>query len=138
MTLLEWLDRIEEARIVARELTDPTARKAVLQPKPMSVSEPRLGQFVPAARSSQQAAISGLASATTTANRTEESASTESPYKNCSLKTAGRRLDIFQTPGRERSSLLTLSIQDRAPPPRPTCAFDCRPIPRPRSRRSAR
>jgi len=80
MTLLEWLDRAEEARIVAGELTDPTARKAVLQPKPMCVSEPRLGQFVPTARSSQQAAISGLASATTTANRTEEPRHTLSAF----------------------------------------------------------
>jgi hypothetical protein len=80
MTLLEWLDRVEEARIVAGELTDPTARKAVLQPKPMCVSEPRLGQFVPTARSSQQAAISGLASATTTANRTEEPRHTLSAF----------------------------------------------------------
>ena len=43
MTLLEWLDRAEEARIVAGELTDPIARKAVLQPDPMCVFEPRLG-----------------------------------------------------------------------------------------------
>ncbi len=69
---LEWLDRAEEARIVAGQLTDPTARKAVLQPKPMCVSEPRLGQFVPTTRSTQQAPISRLASTTTTANGTEE------------------------------------------------------------------
>ena len=80
MTLLEWRDRAEDARIVAGELTDPIARKAVLQPDPMCVFEPRLGQFVPAARSSQQAAISGLASATTTANRTEEPRHTLSAF----------------------------------------------------------
>lgn len=72
MTLLEWRDRAEEARIVAGELTDPIARKAVLQPDPMCVFEPRLGQFVPPARSSQQATTSGFPSATTTASRTEE------------------------------------------------------------------
>jgi hypothetical protein len=72
MTLLEWLDRAEEARIVAGELTDPIARKAMLQPDPMCVFEPRLGQFVPPARSSQQATTSGFPSATTTASRTEE------------------------------------------------------------------
>ena len=56
------------------EFTNHTARKAVLQPKPMCVSEPRLGlrQFAPTARSSQQSAISGSASTATTANRTEE------------------------------------------------------------------
>jgi hypothetical protein len=78
---LEWLDDAEEARIVAEQLTDPTTRKAVLQPKPMCVSEPRLGlrQFVPTARSSQQAAVWGLTSTTTTANRTEEPRNTLSP-----------------------------------------------------------
>ena len=72
MTLLEWLDRAEEARIVAGELTDPIARKAVLQPDPMCVFEPRLGQFVPPALSSQQATTSEFPSATTAASRTEE------------------------------------------------------------------
>ena len=71
---LQWLDRADEARIAAKQLTDPTTRKVVLQPKPMCVSEPSLGlrQFVPTARSSQQAAVWGLTSTTTTANRTEE------------------------------------------------------------------
>src|ERR1700730_554056 len=71
---LEWLDRAEEARIAAEQFTNHTARNAVLQPKPMCVSEPRLGlrQFAPTARSSQQSAISGSASTATTANRTGE------------------------------------------------------------------
>jgi len=48
---LEWLDRAEQAREVAGQLTDPSARKAVLQ---LAESYERLGRAAAAPTASRR------------------------------------------------------------------------------------